>query len=184
MDSNTNKSNLTFENYAENENNRFAYIAAKSIAFSPISKINDDSNFNIYNPLYIYGESHLGKTHLLNAIYNEIKKRFPDLNVLYVTAEQFANDFICASQSKTLDAFRKKYRENIDVFLVDDIQFISQKPTVEEEFFYTFNLLISNGKQIVITSDRHPKYISLISEELKSLLENGLLADIKHYENM
>lgn len=106
------------------------------------------------------------------------------MNVLYVTAEQFANDFICASQSKTLDAFRKKHRENIDVFLVDDIQFISQKPTVEEEFFYTFNLLISNGKQIVITSDRHPKYISLISEELKSLLENGLLADIKHYENM
>lgn len=184
MDSNTNKSNLTFENYAENENNRFAYIAAKSIAFSPIPKINDDSNFNIYNPLYIYGESHLGKTHLLNAIYNEIKKRFPDLNVLYVTAEQFANDFICASQSKTLDAFRKKYRENIDVFLVDDIQLISKKPTVEVEFFDTFNLLISNGKQIVITSDRHPKYISLISEELKSLLEKGLLADIKHYENM
>ncbi len=132
-----------------------------------------------YNPLFIYGNSGLGKTHILNAICHEIEKNFPDMNIMYIRAEEFANEFYQALQNKTIDEFHNKYRNNIDVFLIDDIQFISGKTSTEEEFFHTFDALVYSGKQVVLTSDRPPKDIQSITDRLKSRFEDGLLADIQ-----
>ena len=170
---------FTFENFIVGPSNRFAYAAAKAVASDPGSRLSKGSNFSNYNPLFIYGNSGLGKTHILNAICHEIEKNFPDMNIMYVRAEQFANEFYQALQNKTIDEFHNKYRNNIDVFLIDDIQFISGKTSTEEEFFHTFDTLVYGGKQVVITSDRPPRDIQSLTDRLKSRFEDGLLADIQ-----
>lgn len=169
---------FTFENFIVGPSNRFAYSAAKAVAGDPGSRRKSGS-FSNYNPLFIYGNSGLGKTHILNAICHEIEKSFPDMKIMYIRAEQFANEFYQALQNKTIDEFHNKYRNNIDVFLIDDIQFISGKTSTEEEFFHTFDTLVYSGKQVVITSDRPPKDIQSITDRLKSRFEDGLLSDIQ-----
>ena len=168
---------FTFENFIVGPSNRFAYAAAKAVAGDPGAKMTTGS-FSNYNPLFIYGNSGLGKTHLLNAICHEIRKNYPDMNIMYIRAEQFLNEFLQSLQNKTIDDFHNKYRNNIDVLLIDDIQFISGKTSTEEEFFHTFDTLVYSGKQVVLTSDRPPKDIQSITDRLKSRFEDGLLADI------
>lgn len=172
---------FTFETFIEGPSNRFAYRAAIAVAEDPGGHIKQNLSYGNYNPLFIYGKSGLGKTHILNAICYEIKKNFPEMRILYVRAEDFANEFIKALGQKNVDDFRLKFR-NIDVLLIDDIQFIGGKDRTEEEFFHTFNSLIENGKQIVLTSDRPPKEIQSLTERLCSRFENGLLADIQSPE--
>lgn len=172
-------SQFTFDNFIVGPSNRFAYAAAKAVASDPGSRLSQKTSFTNYNPLFIYGNSGLGKTHILNAICHEVEKNFPDMNIMYVRAEQFANEFYQALQNKTIDEFHNKYRNNIDVFLIDDIQFISGKTSTEEEFFHTFDTLVYSGKQVVLTSDRPPKEIQSLTDRLKSRFEDGLLADIQ-----
>ncbi len=169
---------FTFDNFIVGNSNKFAYTAAKAIAADPGGIINNGANFASYNPLFIYGNSGLGKTHLLNAISYEIKRNYPDMKVLYVKSEDFLNEFIGLLFDKEVDTFREKYR-NIDVFLVDDIQYIAGKESTEWEFFHTFNALVDNGKQVIITSDRPPKDIKSIIDRLRNRFESGLLADIQ-----
>ena len=165
----------TFDNFVVGKSNQFVYAAARAIAEHPGEK---------FNPLFIYGGVGLGKTHLLHAIGNFLKESNPNLNVLYVTCEQFANDYIeslgsaPSSKSKAVLQFRTKYR-NLDVLMVDDIQFISKKTSTQEEFFYTFNELYQNNKQIVITSDRPPRDIETLTDRLRSRFTSGLIQDIQ-----
>lgn len=169
---------LTFDNFIVGNSNKFAYTAAKAIAGDPGGQISKGSSFASYNPLFIYGNSGLGKTHLLNAISYEVKRNYPDMSVLYVKSEDFLNEFIGLLHDKDVDSFREKYR-NIDVFLVDDIQFIAGKEATEWEFFHTFNTLVDNGKQVILTSDRPPKEIKSLIDRLRNRFESGLLADIQ-----
>ncbi len=169
---------LTFDNFIEGPSNNFAYRAAKAVAENPGGISKGDGQFSNYNPLFIYGKSGLGKTHILNAIKIEIEKNFPNMKILYVRSEDFTNEFIKALGKKTVDEFHDKFR-NIDGLLIDDIQFIGGKQSTEEEFFHTFNSLVENGKQVVLTSDRPPKEIQSLTERLCSRFENGLLADIQ-----
>ena len=170
---------FTFDNFIVGNSNKFAYAAAKAVAADPGARLNSSNSFNNYNPLFIYGNSGLGKTHLLNAISHEIKEKFPDMNILYIRAEEFTNELVQAIRNKTTDEFHNKYRKNIDVLLVDDIQFISGKEATEEEFFHTFDTLVYGGNQIVLTSDRPPKDIRSITDRLRSRFEDGLIADIQ-----
>ncbi len=173
---------FTFENFICGPSNKFAYTAAKAIAQNPGGFINETTNVANYNPLFIYGSSGLGKTHLLFAIKNEVERLYPELTVKYVDAEEFGNEFISALGDRTVNEFHEKYRNSIDVFLIDDIQFIAGKTQTEEEFFHTFNSLVNNGKQVVLTSDRPPKQIHSITDRLRSRFESGLLADIQSPE--
>ncbi|MBQ9228083.1 MAG: chromosomal replication initiator protein DnaA [Eubacterium sp.] len=177
----TNLSNdiFTFDNFIAGPSNKFAYTAAKAIAANPGGKFSGGNNVANYNPLFIYGSSGLGKTHLLKAISHAVTENFPDYKIVYVHAEAFTNEFIAALGNHTVDEFHEKYRNNIDVFLVDDVQFIGGKIQTEEEFFHTFNSLIENGKQVVLTSDRPPKEIRTLTERMRSRFETGLLADIQ-----
>jgi len=162
--------NYTFETYVVGNNNRFAQAAALAVAEAPATA---------YNPLFLYGGVGLGKTHLMHAIGNQILQGFSDKKILYVTSEKFTNDFInCIKDNKNED-FRSKYR-NIDVLLIDDIQFIAGKKQVQEEFFHTFNTLHENGCQIIMSSDKHPKDIDNLEDRLKSRFEWGLIADISN----
>lgn len=161
---------FTFENFIIGNNNEFACAAAYNITTGTTS--------DLYNPLLIYGGSGLGKTHLLHAVGNAILKDRPKTNVMYVTAEKFMNSFIEAIRNETNKAFREKFR-SIDVLLLDDIQFFAGKDGTQEEFFHTFNELISNNKQIMMTSDRPPKDIYPLEERLRTRLSGGLMADIK-----
>lgn len=170
---------FTFENFIVGPSNKFAYAAAKAVASDPGSNLSKGSDFRNYNPLFIYGNSGLGKTHILNAICHEVEKHFPDMNIMYIRAEQFANEFVQALQNKTTDEFHAKFRKEIDVLLIDDIQFIAGKDATEEEFFHTFDTLVFAGKQVVLTSDRPPKDIQSLTDRLKSRFEDGLLADIQ-----
>lgn len=170
---------FTFDNFICGPSNKFAYTAAKAIAQNPGGFISETNNVANYNPLFIYGSSGLGKTHLLFAIKNEVEKLYPELTVKYIDAEEFGNEFIAALGDKTVNEFHEKYRNNIDVFLIDDIQFIAGKTQTEEEFFHTFNSLVNNGKQVVLTSDRPPKQIHSITDRLRSRFVSGLLADIQ-----
>ena len=170
---------LTFENFIVGPSNKFAYTAAKAIAADPGGQLSKGNSLTNYNPLFIYGNSGLGKTHILNAINYEVNKNFPEMKVVYVKSEEFANEFISCLGKRSVDEFHEKYRNNIDVFLVDDIQFIAGKTSTEEEFFHTFNALVDNGKQVVLTSDRPPKEIHTLADRLKSRFVSGLLADIQ-----
>lgn len=167
---------FTFENFIAGPSNKLAYTAAKAIAANPGGQINHDGAN--YNPLFIYGNSGLGKTHILNAIQYEIKRNFPDYKIVYVTCEQFLNEFISALSIKDTESFREKYR-TVDVLLIDDIQFIAGKESTEEEFFHTFNTLVENGKQIVLTADKPPKEIQSLTDRMRSRFVAGLLADIQ-----
>ncbi len=162
---------FTFESFVVGSSNEFIYAAAKAVAENP-----GDS----YNPLFIYGGTGLGKTHILMAIANYLRIKKPGLNVLYATCEQFTNQLIeSISQGKNNGAdFRKKYR-NVDVLLVDDVQFLAKKQAVQTEFFHTFNELVMNNKQVVLTSDRPPQEIDVLEERLRTRFEGGLLADVQ-----
>lgn len=157
-----------FSTFVVGDNNRFAHAASLAVAEAPASA---------YNPLFLYGGVGLGKTHLMHAIGNEVLVNNRISKVLYVTSESFTNEFINALKSASTEKFRQKYR-NIDVLLIDDIQFIAGKKQLQEEFFHTFNTLHESGKQIVISSDRPPRDIPLLEDRLKSRFEWGLLADV------
>ena len=163
------KYDFTFENFIKGPSNQFAYAAAQAVASNPSGA---------YNPLFIYGQSGLGKTHLLNAIQVEIKKNHPDFNIVYVDCEKFTNEIITAIREGNTESFRQKYRA-ADVLLVDDIQFIAGKESTQEEFFHTFNTLHNAGKQIVLACDRPAKEIKSLEERLRTRFEWGLTADIQ-----
>jgi chromosomal replication initiator protein len=160
---------FTFDNFVVGSSNRFAHAAAWAVATKPA---------NAYNPLLIYGESGLGKTHLLYAIANAIKQEHPDFHIVYVKGDQFTNELIAALREGNNMEFRNKYR-TADLFLMDDIQFIAGKDSTQEEFFHTFNTLYEQKKQIVLTSDRPPEEMSRLEDRLKTRLQWGLLADIQ-----
>ena len=159
----------TFQTFIVGASNKFAHAASLAVAANPSGA---------YNPLFIYGDSGLGKTHLLYAITNEIKKNNPSTNILYVKGEEFTNELIDAIGKEATSAFHAKYRQ-ADVLLVDDIQFIGGKEQTQEEFFHTFNALYHAQKQIVLTSDRPPKEIKTLEDRLRTRFEWGLLADIQ-----
>ena len=168
----TNRSTLnpkyTFEAFVVGNNNRFAHAAALAVGNEPGKS---------YNPLFLYGGVGLGKTHLMHAIGNRILENDKKSNVLYVTSEKFTNQLINSIKDNKTEMFRNIYR-NIDVLLIDDIQFIAGKDRVQEEFFHTFNALREDGKQIIISSDKPPRDIQFLEDRLKSRFEWGLLADI------
>ena len=163
----------TFDTFVVGPSNRYLYAAAKAVAENP-----SDS----YNPLFIYGGAGLGKTHIMHAIANYIKQNNPLKNVLYATCEKFTSDLITtirqgkAYSQEGMD-FRNKYR-NVDVLIIDDVQFLAKKQSTQEEFFHTFNELYSQNKQIVLSADCHPKEIELLSERLKTRFEGGLMAQV------
>ena len=159
----------TFENFVIGPNNQLAHAAAVSVSRAPATQ---------YNPLFIHGGTGLGKTHLMQAIGHHILRERPYLKVLYVPSEEFVNEFIQAIRTNTITSFKIKYR-NVDVLLIDDIQFIEKKEQTQEEFFHTFNTLHNNKKQIIISSDRPPKELSTLEERLRTRFEWGLLADIQ-----
>ncbi len=164
---------FTFDNFVVGKCNQYVYAAARAVAENPGRKI---------NPLFIYGGVGLGKTHLLHSIGNYIREYKPNLKIKYVTCEQFTNDYIeslsTSAKMKTNSEFRSKYR-NLDVLMVDDIQFIAKKISTQEEFFHTFNELQQNGKQIIICSDRHPKEIETLEDRLRSRMLMGLIQDLQ-----
>ena len=162
---------FTFDSFVVGSSNEFIYAAAKAVAENP---------GDAYNPLFIHGGTGLGKTHILMAIANYLKLHSPRLNVLYATCEQFTNQLIeSISKGKGTGAdFRKKYR-NVDVLLVDDVQFLAKKQGIQTEFFHTFNELVMQNKQVVLTSDRPPKEIEVLEERLRTRFEGGLLADVQ-----
>ena len=159
----------TFDHFIVGNSNRFAHAAAVAVADNP---------GKVYNPLFIYGNSGLGKTHLLMAIGNAIHEREPNLNIVYIKGDEFTNQMVKAIKSGTADEFRTKYR-NVDLFLVDDIQFIAGKQATQNEFFHTFNSIYEAGHQIVITSDRPPKEMASLDDRLQTRFEWGLMADIQ-----
>lgn len=169
-DSNLNP-NYTFDTFVVGSSNRFAHSASLAVAESPGVT---------YNPLYIYGGPGLGKTHLMHSIGHFILKENPDTKVIYVTSEEFTNEVIESirnGDSSTMSKFRDKYRK-VDVLMIDDIQFIIGKERTQEEFFHTFNALQSQGKQIILTSDKPPKEMETLEERIRSRFEWGLMADI------
>lgn len=159
----------SFENFVVGKSNNYAYAAAKKVAENP---------GKAYNPLFIYGKSGLGKTHLLKAIENYMRRQNAEASIIYVTSEKFTNDIIEHIRNSNTYELREKYRR-ADALLVDDIQFIAGKNSIEEEFFHTFNSLTEDGKQIVLSSDNPPKEIPKLAERLKSRFEWGLTADIQ-----
>ena len=157
-----------FENFLVGRSNRLAHAGALQVAANP---------GNVYNPLFLYGLPGLGKTHLLHAIAHAIRKTRPNDRVAYVSGEYFAQHYISALREHATEDFRRQYRE-VDVWLVDDIQFIASKEHTKEEFFHTFNTLYQTGKQIVIASDRSPRELNTMDERLRSRFQSGLIADI------
>ena len=160
---------FNFENFVVGPSNRFAHGAAIAVSKTP---------GQVYNPLFIYGPPGVGKTHLLYAIANGIRKKNPDANIVYIKGDEFTNELILAIQNGKNIEFRNKYRE-ADLFLIDDIQFIAGKESTQEEFFHTFNKLYEEHKQIVMTSDRKPSDMLTLEDRLKTRFEWGLLADVQ-----
>ena len=160
---------FSFENFVVGPSNRFAHGAAIAVSNNP---------GQVYNPLFIYGPPGVGKTHLLYAIANGIRKNNPSANIVYIKGDQFTNELIAAIQTGKNIEFRSKYRE-ADLFLIDDVQFIAGKESTQEEFFHTFNKLYEEHKQIVMTSDRKPSDMAALEDRLRTRFEWGLLADIQ-----
>lgn len=159
----------TFESFVVGSSNQFAQAAAKSVS---------ETIGRTYNPLFIYGGVGLGKTHLISAVGNAVIDRNPNLTVLYVPSEQFTNEVVSALRHDRMGEFKEKYR-NLDVLLLDDIQFIANKTATQEEFFHTFNALYERQRQIVVSSDRSPKEITAVTDRLRSRFSMGLIADIQ-----
>ena len=159
----------TFDNFIVGSSNKFAHAACTAVASKPATD---------YNPLFIYGPSGLGKTHLMSAIVNEIKRKNPAARVVYIKGDDFTNQMIEALSKQEMYKFHEKYR-NCDILLIDDIQFIAGKTSTQEEFFHTFNTLYEEHKQIVLSSDRPPKDIQTLEDRLKTRFEWGLIADIQ-----
>lgn len=165
----------TFDNFVVGQSNNYLYAAAKAVAENP---------GNSYNPLFIHGASGLGKTHIMHAIANSIKKTSPQINVLYATCEKFTNDLINvirtgkAHSVESADTFRSRYR-NVDVLIIDDVQFLAKKQSTQEEFFHTFNALYGANKQIILSADCEPKDIELLDERLRTRFEGGLKAKVE-----
>ncbi len=159
----------TFESFVIGASNRFAHAAALSVAETPSKS---------YNPLFIHGGAGLGKTHLLHAIGNYARENYPDKHVRYVSTETFLNEFVDAIRNNATQSFKKRYRE-CDILLVDDVQFIENRESLQEEFFYTFNSLYGASKQIVLTSDRPPKAIATLEDRLRSRFLSGLITDVQ-----
>ena len=160
---------FTFENFVVGPSNKLAFAAAKAVAAQPAEH---------YNPLFIYGDSGLGKTHLIYSIAHEIRQRQPAAKIVYIKGDDFINEFIDAVRSGRNQDFRVKYRE-ADLLLVDDIQFVSGKEETQNEFFHTFNTLYESRRQIVLTSDRPPKEMSRLDDRLRTRFEWGLLVDVQ-----
>ena len=160
---------FTFDTFVVGDSNKLAYAAARAVADAPAEH---------YNPLFIYGDSGLGKTHLLLAIGQTIRHNNPSAKIAYVKGEEFVNQMVKSIGTGTAENFRQKYR-NADLLLMDDIQFIAGKDSTQEEFFHTFNCLYEAGKQIVVTSDRPPKEMKRLDDRLCTRLEGGLLADVQ-----
>jgi chromosomal replication initiator protein len=159
----------TFDSFVIGSSNRFAHAAALAVAEAPAQA---------YNPLFIYGHTGLGKTHLLHAVANFVSDHGGGLTVRYVTSETFMNDFINSLRDKRIEGFKQRYR-TYDVLLIDDVQFFEHKERIQEEFFHTFNSLYEAGRQIVMSSDRPPREISTLEERLRSRFEWGLITDIQ-----
>ena len=162
-------SKYTFDNFVVGQSNRFAQAAALAVAKAP---------GKAYNPLFLYGGVGLGKTHLMHAVGHFVRQHRPEINVFYISGDQFTYDVVTSIREDRWSSFRKRYRD-VDVWLVDDIQFIAAKERTEAEFFQTFNALHETNKQIVISSDRTPKELQVMDERLQSRFEWGLIADIK-----
>ncbi|MBQ4128633.1 MAG: chromosomal replication initiator protein DnaA [Ruminococcus sp.] len=160
---------FTFDTFIIGQSNKFAHAACLAVAQNPAGA---------YNPLFLYGNSGLGKTHLLYAIGNDIKNNYPDKKIIYIKGDDFTNELIESIKLATMSEFRQKFRQ-ADVLLVDDVQFIGGKERTQEEFFHTFNTLYEAKKQIVLTSDRPPKEIKILEDRLRNRFESGLLADIQ-----
>ncbi len=164
------RSKYTFGSFVIGSSNRFAHAAALAVAEAP---------GQAYNPLVIYGDTGLGKTHLLQAIAHYVMMHTPGMRARYVTCEAFTNEFIAAIKDKSMDAFKRRYREQYDVLLIDDIHFLAGKDGIQEEFFHTFNTLHASGRQLVLTSDRAPREIPELADRLRSRFEWGLLVDVQ-----
>ncbi len=160
---------FTFESFVSGNGNKFVYEAAKAVAENPS---------NVFNPLFIYGDSGLGKTHLMHAIANRISETHPEKKVLYTTCENFLNDYTDSLSQHNSARFRLHYR-SVDVLMIDDIQFLKDKKGTQEELFHTFNELSSQNKQIVLTSDKHPREIATLEERLRTRFEGGMIVDVQ-----
>lgn len=159
----------TFENFVVGSSNKFAHAVSLAVANHPAEE---------YNPLFIYGSSGLGKTHLMKAIAHKVKEQYPDFKIVFVKGDDFTNELVDALAKKNTAAFKEKYR-SVDMLLVDDVQFIAGKVATQEEFFHTFNTLFENHKQIILTSDRPPKEIQHLEDRIKTRFEGGMIADIQ-----